>query len=732
MRAIVLISAWFAGLAAARLVGVNLLILWPAAAAAGLAAWRLRGRRAALWLACLAAALLAMVRAEVGQTPLGEGQVAFYNDRGPVTLTGVIDREPLRLDDRQQVRLAAGRLVLPGEAGRPVAGSVLVVLPRFPAVTYGERLVLRGRLETPPENPEFSYRAYLARQGIGSQMRRPRLVSREGGHGNRWLAGLLAVKERAGRTIERLIPQPEAGLLSGILLGRESGLSDALAADFRATGVTHIVVISGFNISIVAAIFLAAATPLLGKKGAAYAAVVGIAVYTVLVGADAAVVRAAIMGALYVISERLLGRRTYVFASLFAAGFLMTLANPQALWDVGFQLSFAATLSLMLYADPLARWAREQLGRRLARIWVGRVMGVMNEAVLVTLAAQVLTLPLLLFYFQQVSLVSLLANAFILPAQPGVMIWGGLATLVGLVSPALATPLAWVATVFLWYTIRIAHLFAGVPWALVPVPFSPAALLLVYAAAGGLTWYGWQEPERRVRLRLAARRHVRLQTALWGCLFALALGWRWEATRPHGFLRVVFFELAEGEGVLVQSPTGRQILIDGGRYPTELAQRLGEHLPFGDREIDLMVVTRVEAGRIGGLPDVFSRYRVGVLWLPADGSDDETFTALLAAAAGAGTPVRVMAAGEAAAIGDGTRLAVVKNDGETASLALRYGDFTLSSEQAGFWRAGGVVEVAGWAAGEAALNHLPRLEPAALGTIGVATDGRRMWWTAYR
>jgi competence protein ComEC len=169
-----------------------------------------------------------------------------------------------------------------------------------------------------------------------------------------------------------------------------------------------------------------------------------ILIYTILVGADAAVVRAAVMGGL-ALTARHLGRQTDGLASLSAAAIVMTAVKPLTLWDIGFQLSFAATLGLLLYAEPLKSWFEGFAGRWLNQDQAERLTGPVSEYALFTLAAQVTTLPLTAYYFHRLSIVSFLANPAILPVQPPVMILGGLATIAGTLWLPLGQPIAWLA-----------------------------------------------------------------------------------------------------------------------------------------------------------------------------------------------------------------------------------------------------------------------------------------------
>ncbi|MCB8977608.1 MAG: ComEC/Rec2 family competence protein [Ardenticatenaceae bacterium] len=439
------------------------------------------------------------------------------------------------------------------------------------------------------------------------------------------------------------------------------------------------------------------AEPFLPPRGAVIFALVGISLYTVLVGADASVVRAALMGGIYLVTTRWLGRPNFAFASLFLAGMVMTVLRPFTLWDVGFQLSFAATLSLMLYADPLTQWARRGLQRWLAREWVEKVMGVLSEAVILTIAAQILTLPLMIGYFGQLSLISLLANALILPVQPAVMIWGGLATLAGLVVPAVGQLFAWVAWLFLGYTIWMVRLFAAVPGAAVPLTVSTAGVVGIYTVIAALTWWGKQPAEMREKLWTAVRQNITQRLAVGAAGVTAVLIFSWGMTQPDGQLHIVFFDVGQGDATFIQTPSGRQILVDGGLYPSILNDQLGRQMPFWDKEIDMLVATHADADHVSGLVGVFDRYHVNQLITNGESfGESPIYDEVLAAAQKQTTEIRPVQAGEVIEFGDGVRLEVVhpgpvlvadNRNENSVSMRLVYGDFTFlftgDAEQAG-------------------------------------------------
>jgi competence protein ComEC len=576
---------------------------------AGIILWR-DAPRARLACFALLAALLGGLRTVAAQPTFDERAVATYNDRGVVAVVGVVDDYPDRRDTFVNLRLRAETLAFPNSDPFPVAGLVLVRADRLADYRYGDQLEVIGRLESPPEFATFNYRDYLASHGIHSIIDRPRidLIARD--QGSPVLAGLYQLKDRAHDSIAAILPEPQAALLTGILLGDESSIPQGVKDDFRVTGTSHIIAISGYNFSILIALVSAPAVRLFGRRRAFPTLLLVVFGYTVFVGASAAVVRAAIMGGLTLWAVYL-GRQAAALNSLFAAAILMTLLDPFTLGDVGFQLSFAATLGLVLYTRPLQAVFERGLTRLFSAELATKIVGVLGDAVIVTLAAQITTLPVLIVVFRQVSILTLLVNTLALPAQTGVMLFGGLALLAGMLFLPLGQIVGWAAWLFLTWTIQVIHLFALVPGVSIDLGYVDPLWGAVYVALlAAITFYVSRDAQQRaaVKERMTKILSVRFllpALVIVGLLVALAFSWR-----PDGKLHVHALNV-DGMPVFVQTPAGRQLLIGGSNSPSALLAALGQRMPFWDRDIDLIVVTRDDTRSLNGLLAVVDRYRVG-------------------------------------------------------------------------------------------------------------------------
>jgi len=782
---------WFAGIwLAARLVGVPNVLWMSGSGLCLLLAWvaRREGKRTlALWLLCGAALAAGGLRYRLAQQPIDADHIASHNGDGPVMMTAEVVDEPAVYEGYQELRVAAATVRAEDDlVATPTEGLVLVRVARYPLVPYGAQIEATGELQNLTEQGDRGYQAHLARQQIYSVMPWPAL-EKVGQGGDPVRRVILALKDEARDTINQILPEPQAALLVGILLGDDSGLSKEMQDDFRATGMTHIIAISGFNIAILVGIVVWLGQPLVGRRAVLWLTLLVVALYSVLVGAESSVVRAAFMGILLMFSLRFLGRRTFALAPLVTAGLLMTLIDPNALWDIGFQLSFAATLGILLYVPPVTEWTRRQLAPRLGRETARQATRFVSDLLIVTLAAQVLVLPLLVYHFESLSPISPLANLLILPAQPAVMTFGGLATLAGMVYVPVGQAIGWVAWIFLAHTTGMVSLLADIPWASVPVSVSTAVLLSYYVLVFSVTWLVYQRQERRAVVIGYLRENIGAGTVLAAGVVVAILALSWAFSLPDGNLHVAFLDVGQGDATLIQTPGGRQMLVDGGPEPALLAEQVSEELPFWDRDLDLVVATHPDNDHVAGLPAIFERYRVDTLLTNGELLDvTPAYRALLEEAHGDGVQIHEVTIGERLDLGDGVIIEVlhpgeernVENRNENSvSLRLTYGDFSLlltgdaAEEAERAMVAGGlplralvfkaghhgsntssndfflaavqpqIVIISAGADNRFGHPHPAVLERVAaigaqvlrtdeLGTIEVITDGREMWWRA--
>ena len=238
--------AWFFGLWLASIVTLDWPV-WLTVAGVGVAtAVFLRRQQKIQWAAaCVAVLALGAMRYGTAVPTIDAQHIAYYNGTRNVTITGLVVDEPDVSDRFVNLRVEVDSIQVSGGAQLPMQGVVQVQTYRFPVINYGSRLRVTGILETPPEGETFSYRAYLARQGIHSLMSLPNVTVIAENEGNPIYQAIFAFKSRAQTTIAQLIPEPQAALLTGILLGNDNGLPPDLDEAFRTTGMTHIIAISG-------------------------------------------------------------------------------------------------------------------------------------------------------------------------------------------------------------------------------------------------------------------------------------------------------------------------------------------------------------------------------------------------------------------------------------------------------------------------------------------------------
>lgn len=409
------------------------------------------------------ATMLGMVRMDLAAAQFGHSPLAASLDK-VVTLTGVVVSEPAYSSRTQQLHV------------QTETDKVLVSTDRFQPIVYGDVLTVTGVIEQPAAfitelGREFDYPGYLKARGIEYRMAFAEVTMSDETAGNSVVAILLTLKRAFMQSLERFIPDPASGLGEGLLLGVKSALGDEIESDFRRTGIVHIVVLSGYNVMLVVSFIIFCLSYFLSRTWRVVFAVVAIVLFALIVGLSATVVRASVMASLVLFAE-LLGRRYNVLRALMFAGVVMLAINPHLLlYDVGFQLSFMATLGLVLILPDFE-----------TVLVSGGILGI-KEFLLSTTATQIAVLPLLMYHIGEVSVIAVLVNALILPVVPIAMLLTFLTGVLGTLVVYAGVACGYVATWSLQYILVVAHWFANVPFATVLVPeFSGEVALLMYAA----------------------------------------------------------------------------------------------------------------------------------------------------------------------------------------------------------------------------------------------------------
>jgi len=668
-------GAWLLGLVVASLTTQT---PWPLALLGpglGIAAALSTRRSAPLALGLVAGLLIlgGIWRYDQARPPTEPSGIAAYNDGPAVRFRALVSDEPDERGQSARIRLSAREVWVDG-AWEETSGGVLLRRDPLPRYRYGDLLEVDGKLETPPVLEDFDYRDYLARQGIGSLAGYPHVSLLESGRGNPLLEVVHGVRRRLGDALAASLPEPEASLAQGILLGSRSALGPSLTTALNNTSLSHLIAISGYNVTVVAGLVIGSLAWLLGRRQAALAALLAIAGYTILTGATPSVVRAAIMGGLFLIAT-LVGRPGSALTAIVLAAALMTAHQPLVVHDVSFQLSFAAIVGLVYLSPAIQVRIRQALSPLVGtpEVLQRGIAGVTVENLAVTLAAIAATLPIIALNFQRVSLVAPLANLLALPAFPLMLLLSGLDAAAGAVWGPLGDIAAWAAWPLLAYLVAVASRLADLPLASLEVPsFGMGHAVILYAAIGLLAW--WMQPSRPGQallirvfsltaspLRRAAT-PLRLVPTPWlagGLALAGGLLW-WAALTPSSDrLTVTVMDVGQGDAILIEDPAGHRILIDGGPSGRAISEALGRETPFWDKRVDLVVLTHPEEDHLNGLVTVLERYDVEHILASPVASDSAAYDAWRQAVEHEGAPYYEAAPGEWFDLGRGARLDVL-------------------------------------------------------------------------
>ena len=555
-----------------------------------------------------------IVRYQAAIPVVDENYIQFYNDKTAVELKGTVSQAPDVRDKSTHLYLSGIELKT-ADGWQKLKGTVLIFVPRFPVYNYCDELLVKGKLETPQPIDNFNYPGYLSNQGIYSTMLSPQTYLIGTGKGFRPLARVYALRNRLSQAMSATIPEPQASLAQGMILGIRGNITPELQNAFIQSGTMHILVISGSQFNIVAGILVATGIWLFGKRRFFYIwlALAAIWIYALLTGMSPPVIRSAVMVSIFLFAD-LLGRQKSAMTAIGFAAALMIAITPKILADASFQLTFMSTLGMVVVAPRLQNWGKNIIADKLGEEggfvktadWVA-------DSLFVTLGVTIAIWPLLVYYFGIFSVVSPLASLLVLPALPYLLGSGTLAAVLGIFLLPVGQIVGWLAWLAAFYMLVIINGFAKLTFSAINVgTINPAWIWAYFAALAAILWL---IPNRKTVGAFFSRTastldQVPKKWAVPSLLVVAILTSTAAYAMPDNRLHVSFLDVGQGDAILIQTPNHQDILVDGGPSAQAISAQLSKLLPFWDRTIELVVLTHPHEDHLTGLLEVLQRYKV--------------------------------------------------------------------------------------------------------------------------
>lgn len=338
---------------------------------------------------------------------------------------------------------------------RSVQGKILITTWRYPEYRYGDKLEVTGKLDSPPVFNEFNYRDYLKKDGIFAVMSWPKIEVLGSDSGNPVISALFSFKNKFETATSRFLSLPQQGFLEALVFGDESNISTEWKEKLNLTGTRHIAAVSGMNITIISMIVINFFISIgLWRRQAFWASVILLALYILMIGAPASAVRAGVMGGILIFSQYL-GRMSSAGRAVVFAATLMLFLNPLLLrFDIGFQLSFLAVCGIIYLQPRFLKWFRKIPEPKIFPL---------RSTLAATFAAQVFTMPILIFNFGYIPVLSPVINILIVPFLAPLTILLFIFGFSSMLFWPLGYVLSWPAWLSLSYLTSVIDIFSKLP-----------------------------------------------------------------------------------------------------------------------------------------------------------------------------------------------------------------------------------------------------------------------------
>jgi len=412
-----------------------------------------KNKKLTVLIFCFFSILGGILRYQIAEFKILNNSLKEYNDKNKkIDLIGIVVQEPEIKTDKVRLKVKVEELIINNEK-KNVSDKILVTTNLYPKYSYGDKIKIKGKLDSPAIFEEFNYRDYLTRQGVYSVMYWPEIELIIKNQGNPVLALILSFKEKLRTSINQNLAWPQALILEGIILGEEGRISETFKEKFNTVGLRHITAVSGMHITILSAILMQFLIGLgFWRNQAFYLTIILLILFIIIVGLPSSAVRAGIMGGFFLLGQKI-GRKNSATRIMIFAATLILIFNPLLLrFDVGFQLSFLAIAGIIYLSPIFLDWFKRIPGKDFLNL---------KNIVAMSLAAQVFTLPILVYNFGTVSVIAPLVNVLVLPFISFLTGLGFLFGLTSFVFQPLALIFSWLCWFFLTYILKIVDWFSS-------------------------------------------------------------------------------------------------------------------------------------------------------------------------------------------------------------------------------------------------------------------------------
>jgi len=547
----------------------------------------------------------------------------FYNST--LTIEGYIDSEIEKTDGKIKFFLKTNKLIYE-KGNKKIKGRLLVNvssndgnLIKNKAIDYRSKVSVEASIEKPKAatNPGgFNYKRYLASIGVSGTvyLRDSSDLDVIGIQSGGWIHKLgFKIKKSVLNIVEYCLDKNQAGLLSGMIIGYKDGLDENAYSAFSKAGLTHIMVASGMNVAfIILPLAYLFKKMRIGNLTSSISTILVLILFVFVTGFSASVVRAVIMG-IMILLGKIIMRETDIYTSISAAALILLTLNPYTLFDIGFQLSFFATISLVMFYPRL----KELIDHK-------HIPNIVSDTLAATIAAQIGVVPITLYYFNNLSTISVLSNLLVVPVVQIITIIGFAMVFVGIVNIHAAVLIGYINNSFLSFVLFVTEYTSKIPYASLKLPTPPLGLVILYYLAILYIFKG--------RKFLKSRQEFKYVKYLCIALIVLMIVIKNVIPKP---LEITFLDVGQGDSAFIRTAHGTKILIDsGGRAAgSKSTFDIGQSvmIPYildqGTKKIDIVIATHGHSDHTEGLEAILKEMSIGMLILPD--TDGEGFDKII-------------------------------------------------------------------------------------------------------